>query len=96
MNVQNVSSMPDYIEQFINYNRDKLFEIYGEGLNRENDGFLYFQCSRENNNVDVLFLGPSKIIEMIGEESWEQLKSNRGDKKTFFIRESNNIFLLNL
>tara|TARA_B100001093_G_scaffold300029_1_gene286094 strand:+ start:432 stop:722 length:291 start_codon:yes stop_codon:yes gene_type:complete len=96
MNVQNVSSMPDYIEQFINYNRDKLFEIYGEGLNRENDGFLYFQCSQENNNVDVLFLGPSKIIEMIGEEPWEQLKSNRGDKKTFFIRESDRIFLLNL
>ena len=96
MKVQNISSMPDYIEQFINFNRDKLFEIYGEGLNRENDGFLYFECSRENNNVDVLFLGPSKIIDMIGEEPWEQIKLNRGDKKTFFIRESDRIFLLNL
>lgn len=96
MKVQNISSMPDYIEQFINFNRDKLFEIYGEGLNRENDGFLYFECSQENNNVDVLFLGPGKIIEMIGEEPWEQIKSNRGDKKTFFIRESDRIFLLNL
>ena len=96
MEVQNVSSMPDYIEQFINFNRDKLFEIYGEGLNRENDGFLYFECSQEKNEVNVLFLGPTKIIEMIGEEPWEQLKSNRGDKKTFFIRESDRIFLLNL
>ena len=96
MNIQNVSSMPDYIEQFINFNRDKLFEIYGEGLNRENDGLLYFQCSEENNKVDVLFLGPTKIIEIIGEEPWEQIKSNRGDKKTFFICESERIFLLNL
>ena len=96
MEVQNVSSMPDYIEQFIDFNRDKLLEIYGEGLNRENDGFLYFECSQENNKVNVLFLGPTKIIEMIGEEPWEQLKSNRGDKKTFFIRESERIFLLNL
>jgi len=96
MEVQNVSSMPDYIENFIKFNRDKLLEIYGEGLNRENDGFLYFQCNRENNKVDVLFLGPSKIIEMIGEESWKQIKSNRGDKKTFFIRENTSIFLLNL
>ena len=96
MNVQNVSSMPDYIEQFINFNRDKLLEIYGEGLNRENDGFLYFECNRDDNKVDVFFLGPGKIIEMIGEEPWEQLKSNRGDKKTFFIRESDRIFLLNL
>ena len=96
MNVQNVSSMPDYIEQFINFNRDKLLEIYGEGLNRENDGFLYFECNRDDNKVNVLFLGPTKIIEMIGEEPWEQLKSNRGDKKTFFIRESERIFLLNL
>ena len=37
MEVQNVSSMPDYIEQFIDFNRDKLLEIYGEGLNRENE-----------------------------------------------------------
>ena len=33
---------------------------------------------------------------MIGKEPWEQIKSNRGDKKTFFIRESDRIFLLNL
>ena len=26
MNVQNVSSMPDYIEQFIDFNRDKLLK----------------------------------------------------------------------
>jgi len=96
MNVQNVSSMPDYIEQFIDFNRDKLLEIYSEGLNRESDGFLYFQCKREENKVDVLFLAPDKIIEMIGKEAWEQLKINRGDKKTFFIRESDRIFLLNL
>lgn len=94
MNVQNVSSMPDYIEQFINFNRDKLFEIYNEGINRENDGFLYFQCFQDKNKVDVFFLGPTKIIEMIGEESWKQIKSKRGDKKTFFIREDYKIFLL--
>ena len=96
MNIQNITSLPEYIEKFIDFNHDKLFEIYREGLNRENDGFLYFECSRENNKVDVFFLGPTKIIEMIGKESWEQLKSNRGDKKTFFIHESDRIFLLNL
>ena len=96
MNIQNVSSMPDYIEKFIDFNRDKLLEIYGEGLNRENDGFLYFECSRDKNNVNVFFLAPDKIIEMIGKEAWEQIKSNRGDRKIFFISENNSIFLLNL
>ena len=44
----------------------------------------------------ILNVVKDKIIEMIGKEAWEQLKSNRGDKKTFFIRESDRIFLLNL
>ena len=96
MNIQNVSSMPDYIERFIDFNRDKLLEIYDEGLNREKDGFLYFECKQDENQVNVLFLGPDKIIEMIGKEPWEQLKANRGERKIFFIRESNRIFLLNL
>ena len=88
--------MPEYIEQFIKLNHDKLFEIYDEGLNREKDGFLYFECNIDENKVDVFFLEPTKIIEMLGDENWNQIKLNRGEKKTFFIREKDRIFLLNM
>ena len=53
MNVQNVSSLPEYIDNFIQFNKNKLMEIYNEGINMHNSGLLYFQCDKDNNNVDV-------------------------------------------
>ena len=96
MNVQNVSSLPEYIDNFIQFNKNKLIEIYYEGLKMHNSGLLYFQCDKDNNTVDVLFLEPGKIIEMISQESWEQLKIDAGDKKIFFIRESDRIFIVKI
>ena len=96
MNVQNVSSLPEYIDNFIQFNKNKLIEIYKEGLNMHNSGLLYFQCDKDNNTVDVFFLEPEKIIEMIPQESWEQLKIDAGDKRIFFIRESDRIFIVKI
>ena len=45
MNVQNISSLPDYIDNFIQFNKNKLIEIYNEGLNVHNSGLLYY-CGR--------------------------------------------------
>ena len=55
MNVQNISSLPDFIDKFIKFNHDKLIEIYDEGIKVHTEGLLYFQCDQEKNNVDVLF-----------------------------------------
>ena len=96
MNVQNVSSLPEYIDNFIQCNKNKLIEIYNEGLKVHNSGLLYFQCDKDNNTVDVLFLEPGKIIEMISQETWEQLKIDARDKKIFFIKESDRIFIVKI
>ena len=96
MNVQNISSLPEYIDKFIQFNKNKLIEIYNEGLNMHNSGLLYFECDEDNNNVDVFFLNPDTIIEMISQESWEQLKINAEDKKIFFVRESDRIFIVKI
>ena len=76
--------------------KNKLIEIYNEGLNVHNSGLLYFQCDKDNNTVDVFFLEPGKIIEMISQESWEQLKINAGDKKIFFVKEKDRIFIVKI
>ena len=43
MNVQNISSLPDFIDKFIKFNHDKLIEIYDESIKIYNTGLLYFQ-----------------------------------------------------
>ena len=96
MNVQNISSLPEYIDKFIQFNKNKLIEIYNEGLNVHNNGLLYFKCDKDNNTVDVLFLEPQKIIEMISQESWEQLKIDVGDRKIFFVKESDRMFIVKI
>ena len=96
MNVQNINSLPDFIDQFIKFNHDKLIEIYDEGIKVHTEGLLYFQCDQEKNNVDVFFLFREKIVDMISEESWEMLKRDAGDKKIFLIKESENMFILKI
>jgi len=94
MNIQNINSLPDFIDRFIKFNHDKLIEIYDEGIKVHTEGLLYFQCSKEKNNVDVFFLFREKVVEMISEESWEMLKRDADDKKIFLIKESDNMFIL--
>jgi hypothetical protein len=96
MNVQNISSLPDFIDKFIKFNHDKLIEIYDGGIEEYKEGLLYFQCDKEKNNVDVFFLYREKVIEMISEESWEMLKKDALDKKVFLIKESDNMFILKI
>lgn len=96
MNVQNISSLPDFIDEFIKHNHDKLIEIYDESIKIYNTGLLYFQCDKIQNNVDVMFLCDGKIIEMMGEQSWEMLKKDAGDKKIFLIKEGSNMFILKI
>ena len=94
MNIQNINSLPNFIDKFIKFNQDKLIEIYDESIKIHNTGLLYFQCDKEQNNVDVMFLYVDKIIEMMGKESWEMLKNDAGDKKIFLIKESSNMYIL--
>jgi len=96
MNIQNISSLPDFIDKFIKFNQDKLIEIYDESIKIHNTGLLYFQCDKIKNNVDVMFLYIDKIIEMMGEQSWEMLKKDAGDKKIFLIKESSNMYILKI
>ena len=96
MNIQNISSLPDFIDKFIKFNHDKLIKIYDEGIKVHTEGLLYFQCDKEKNNVDVFFLYKEKIIEMISKESWEMLKKDAGDKKIFLIKEASNMFILKI
>tara|TARA_E500000178_G_C16332907_1_gene449746 strand:+ start:171 stop:482 length:312 start_codon:yes stop_codon:yes gene_type:complete len=98
--IQNVDSAPDYIMKFIHNNMEQLCKIYDEGLinNPELDkGIMLFQCSQENNKMDVQFYNDEMMCEILEKESVQNLKNNiQENKKLFFIQDLdiNSVFLI--
>ena len=94
--VQNVSSAPPYISDFIGKNMDKLLEIYDEGFKEHKEGALRMICSQKENKMDVMFLNEENLQFMIAKESWNDLKYSRGDKKLLMCQDCdlNAIFLI--
>ena len=96
-NIQNVSSSPDYINKFIHTNQKDLVNIYDEGIQNFQSGCLVFQCSQENNKMDVQFMNDEMMCNILQKDSWFQLKDNiPDDKKLLFImdQDKNSIFLI--
>jgi len=94
--VQNVSSAPPYISDFIGKNMDKLLEIYDEGLKENGEGALRMICSQKENKMDVMFFNEENLQLMITKESWTDLKYSRGEKKLLICQDCdlNSIFLI--
>lgn len=98
--IQNVDSAPDYIMKFIHNNMEQLCKIYDEGLINNphlDKGIMVFQCSEENNKMDVQFMNDEMMCEILEKESVMNLKNNiQKDKKLFFIKDLdlNAVFLI--
>lgn len=99
-NIQNVDSAPDYIMKFIHMNMEQLCKIYDEGMHNNpglDKGIMVFQCSQENNKMDVQFMNDEMMCEILQKESVINLKNNiQKDKKLFFIQDLdlNSVFLI--
>tara|TARA_B100002019_G_C21257859_1_gene594965 strand:+ start:726 stop:1034 length:309 start_codon:yes stop_codon:yes gene_type:complete len=100
MSIQNVDSAPDYIMKFIHSNMEQLCKIYDEGLYNNpglEKGIMVFQCSQENNKMDVQFMNDEMMCEILEKESVQNLKNNIAEhKKLFFIQDIdlNSVFLI--
>lgn len=98
--IQNVDSAPNYIMKFIHNNMEQLCKIYDEGLINNphlDKGIMVFQCSEENNKMDVQFMNDEMMCEILEKESVMNLKNNiQKDKKLFFIKDLdlNAVFLI--
>jgi hypothetical protein len=87
MNVQNVSTVPSHIDDFIKGNIDQLNKIHKEGYDLLGDGALSFKCQKSENKMDVKYMGEEEIIYSLTKENWEQIKIQRGEKKLFLIED---------
>ena len=93
--IQNVSSTPEYISNFINSNLEQLNNIHDGGMDEFKEGCLGLRCSEEQNTMDVFFMNEEQILVNLQKESWENLK-NSTDKKLFMVNDidKNSIFLI--
>ena len=100
--IQNVDSAPDYIMKFIHMNMEQLCKIYDEGMINNphlDKGIMLFQCSEENNKMDVQFMNDEMMSEILQKDSLIQLKSTiEENKKLLFIKDLdlNSIFLIQI
>ncbi|MAD57195.1 MAG: hypothetical protein CMK44_01300 [Porticoccus sp.] len=98
--IQNVDSAPDYIMKFIHGNMEQLCKIYDEGMYNNpglDKGIMVFQCSQEQNKMDVQFMNDEMMCEILVKDSVKNLKNNIcEDKKLFFIQDLdlNSVFLI--
>ena len=100
--IQHVESAPDYIHKFIHLNMEQLCKIYDEGMYTNPDlekGILCFQCSQENNKMDVQFANDEMMSTIFEKESVQNLKNGiERNKKLFFIKDMDKdcIFLIQI
>jgi DNA-binding protein YbaB len=90
MNVQNISSLPKYLSNFINTNHEQLDNIYKESREQVGPGILSFKVDGSDNRVDVKYMPDEELLQSMDREALEglyrQAKQN-GDKKIYLIED---------
>ena len=90
MNIQNLSSLPPYLNKFVGNNSAQLNDIYMEARENIGPGILSFKCSESQNRVDVKYMPDQEILQSMDIEALEGLKrqaKQNGDKKIYLIEE---------
>jgi hypothetical protein len=95
--IQQVSSAPTYISEFIAQNMKTLQDIYEEGIQHFQSGCLAFQCSQQDNVMNVQFSNDDRMCEIIQKDSWISLKNGipKG-KRLFYVvdQDLHSVFLI--
>ncbi len=97
--VNQISSGPKYIMNFIKNNLKKLNEIYNKGIEENKTGMLGFKCSKKENKMDVFFMNEEFICTMMQKDSWENLKNSKDNSKKLFLihdLDINSIFIITI
>lgn len=100
--IQQINSCPEYITKFIQSNTEQLCKIYDEGMNNNPEldkGILIFECSEDNNKMNVQFANDEMMCQIFEKDSVQNLKNGiEKNKKLFFIKDmdKNCIFLIQI
>ena len=84
------TSLPDYITRFIEFNKNKLIEIYQKEIQKNKIGCLGLKCSVKDNKMDVYFMNETMVLEIIPNNEWVNIQ-----KKQQYILIIHDIDLMN-
>ena len=92
MEIQNVTSIPSYLEEFISTNKTQLLELFNDEDNKMKSN-IFMKCDEENNKVDVSFFTIEELYSYFGKNE-ELLNKIIQGKYNCIIHDFNGIFLL--
>lgn len=92
MEIQNVTSIPSYLEEFISTNKTQLLELFNDEDNKMKSN-IFMKCDEENNKVDVSFFTIEELYSYFEKNEILLNKIIQGNYNCI-IHDFNGIFLL--
>ena len=92
--IKEVTSIPEYIENFFKLNKDKISELYQENKKP----YIIIKCNKNINNIDLLYLNYDELYHLINKNDDLMIKIyEKYNCIIFELNENkNNMFLLNI
>ena len=87
--IKEVTSIPEYIEDFIKINKEKIIELYKENQKK----YIIMKCNKDENKIDLMYLNDDELYSLINNNDL-MIKINQ--KYNCIIYEKERIFLINL
>ena len=94
MEVKNVNTIPYYIDDFINHNKEKIKELFNNDENKEKN-FIFMNCNEKENKLDISFFDLQGLMLFFQESSDISTQAINGNYNCI-ICDINKIFLLKL
>tara|TARA_Y100000389_G_scaffold201879_1_gene245660 strand:+ start:225 stop:509 length:285 start_codon:yes stop_codon:yes gene_type:complete len=92
MEIQNVTSIPSYLEEFISTNKTQLLELFNDEDNKMKSN-IFMKCDEGNNKVDVSFFTIEELYSYFEKNEILLNKIIQGNYNCI-IHDFNGIFLL--
>lgn len=87
MEVKDTDGIPDYIDIFIKSNMQQLLEIHDNGIVQDGEGFLVFNCNKNENKMDVFFMNKETISNNYSNINYQEIRKKADNKRIFLIND---------
>lgn len=88
MEVKDTDGIPDYIDNFIKKNIKNLLEIHDNSVDQDGEGFLIFNCNKNENKMDVFFMNKETISNNYSNINYQEIRKNADNKRIFLINDT--------
>uniref|UniRef100_A0A6C0CX42 Uncharacterized protein n=1 Tax=viral metagenome TaxID=1070528 RepID=A0A6C0CX42_9ZZZZ len=94
------SNIPEYVNNFIDFNKQTLSDIYEAGTKAETEGLLMIEIVIDKNESQVYYVGKKRFEEMGKGDFYEEIKTkvpeDKKDNMILYIMDKSNdkVYLL--